>query len=46
LESIKEIGADLVIIGSTGKGAVERFMLGSASQTVLRESPVPVLVVR
>lgn len=38
-------GADLVCIGSTGKGGVERVMLGSVSESVLRSSAVPVLIV-
>jgi len=42
----KELGVDLICVGSTGKGLVERVFLGSMSQTVLRESAVPVLVVR
>ncbi len=42
---VQEIGADLICIGSTGKGAVERVLLGSVSQQLLRTSPVPVLTV-
>ncbi len=38
-----ELGADILCIGSTGKGAVERMLLGSISQRVLRASPVSVL---
>jgi nucleotide-binding universal stress UspA family protein len=41
----EERGADLVCIGSTGKGGVARVMLGSISENVLRTSPVPVLIV-
>lgn len=41
----KELGADLICLGSTGKGAVERVLLGSVSQLLLRTSPVPVLTV-
>jgi nucleotide-binding universal stress UspA family protein len=40
-----EVGADVVCLGSTGKGAVERVLLGSVSQRVLRASPMPVLTV-
>jgi nucleotide-binding universal stress UspA family protein len=40
-----EVGAELICLGSTGKGAVERVLLGSVSQLVLRTSPVPVLTV-
>lgn len=41
----KEIGADVVCLGATGKGAVARVLMGSISQLILRSSPVPVLVV-
>jgi len=40
-----EIGADLVCLGATGKGAVARVLLGSISQLVLRTSTSPVLIV-
>lgn len=36
----------LVVLGATGKNAVERTLLGSVSQQVLREATVPVLIVR
>ena len=38
-------GADLLCVGSTGKGGVQRVLLGSVSQSLLRTSSVPVLVV-
>ena len=41
----EHISADLICIGATGKGAVQRALLGSVSEYVLRASPVPVLVV-
>jgi len=41
----KEIGADIVCLGATGKGAVARVLLGSISQLVLRTSTLPVLIV-
>jgi nucleotide-binding universal stress UspA family protein len=41
----EELGADLICIGSTGKGAVQRMLLGSVAQAVLRSSKVPVLSV-
>lgn len=38
-------GMDLIIIGSLGKSKVERFLIGSISEKVIRNSKVPVLVV-
>lgn len=41
----EQLGADLICIGSTGKGAVQRFLLGSVSQTIVRTSHITVLTV-
>jgi universal stress protein A len=40
-----EVKADLLCVGSTGRGGVARVMLGSTSQSVLRRAKVPVLTV-
>ena len=40
-----QIAADVICLGATGKGAVQRALLGSVSQLVLRSSKVPVLLV-
>ncbi|MDB4985954.1 MAG: hypothetical protein JWN04_1132 [Myxococcaceae bacterium] len=40
-----DIGAQLICLGSTGKGAVERLLLGSISERVVRTSTLPVLTV-
>jgi nucleotide-binding universal stress UspA family protein len=41
-----EVGADVIIVGSHGKGFVSRVLLGSVSEYVTRHAPCPVLVVR
>jgi nucleotide-binding universal stress UspA family protein len=38
------VGADLVVMGSRGRGGVERLMLGSVTEHVVRTSDVDVLV--
>jgi nucleotide-binding universal stress UspA family protein len=39
------LGADLVVVGSHGHGAVHRFLVGSTADALVRQSEVPVLVV-
>lgn len=39
-------GADLVVVGTHGRHGLMRALLGSVAESVIRESPVPVLVVR
>ncbi|GAA0429681.1 universal stress protein [Lentibacillus halophilus] len=38
--------ADLIICGATGMGAVERFLIGSVSESITRHAECDVLVVR
>lgn len=45
IEVSEEIGADLVIVGSTGMTSVERVLVGSESEKVVRYSKRPVLLV-
>ena len=39
-------GADLVVIGSHGRGGLSHVLLGSVAESVMRHAPCPVLVVR
>lgn len=39
-------GADLIVIGTHGRGGVERALLGSVADRVVRLAPCPVLTVR
>ncbi|KUO96274.1 universal stress protein [Ferroacidibacillus organovorans] len=45
-EFAKEQSADLIVMGSHGRGALDRLLIGSVSHGVLNRSHVPVLVVR
>ncbi len=42
----KERSADLVVVGSRGRGAFKRALLGSVSAHVVHNAPCPVLVIR
>ncbi|GAB3670509.1 universal stress protein [Halopiger thermotolerans] len=42
----EEYGADLIVMGTHGRTGVDRYLLGSVTERVLRRSDVPVLTVR
>lgn len=42
----KKVEADLIICGATGLNAVERFLIGSVSEHIVRSAKCDVLVVR
>jgi nucleotide-binding universal stress UspA family protein len=46
IDGIERTGADLVVMGHRGRGRVERFLLGSISESVLRHAPCSVWIVR
>jgi nucleotide-binding universal stress UspA family protein len=46
VEAAADIDADHVVIGSHGREGVQRVLLGSVAEHVVRRSPVPVTVVR
>jgi nucleotide-binding universal stress UspA family protein len=45
LKKIKEENIDLVVMGTSGKHGLDRFLLGSVTENVVRSAPCPVLVV-
>lgn len=42
----KEYNIDLILLGATGLNAVERILIGSVSEYVVRNAPCDVLIVR
>jgi nucleotide-binding universal stress UspA family protein len=46
IETAKDWGADLVVLGSHGYGGFKRFLLGSVSQAVASHAPCSVEIVR
>jgi nucleotide-binding universal stress UspA family protein len=46
IDTAKEIGADLVVVGSHGRHGAGRFFLGSVSAKVVEHAPCHVLVIK
>lgn len=46
IDFAKEKGIDLIVVGSRGRGAIERFLLGSVATKIVTHAPCSVLVVR
>ena len=44
-EYAKEAAIDLVVVGTTGRGAIDRALMGSVADKVIRRAPCPVLAV-
>lgn len=42
----EELGVDMIVVGSKGKSTLERALMGSDAESVVRYSRYPVLVVR
>lgn len=42
----EEIDADVIVMGTHGRSGIDRFLLGSVTEKVVRTSDVPVLTVR
>ena len=45
-EYAKEAGIDLIVVGTHGRSALARVLLGSVAENVVRIAPCPVLTVR
>jgi nucleotide-binding universal stress UspA family protein len=46
LQTAEEIGADLIAVGSTGKGLGARILLGSVSTYIMTHAKITTVVVR
>ncbi len=42
----EEIDADMIVIGTAGRSGIERMVVGSVTNKVVRTAPVPVVTVR
>lgn len=45
IDTVKKEGVDLIVMGTSGKHGLDRFLLGSVTENVVRSSQCPVLVV-
>jgi nucleotide-binding universal stress UspA family protein len=45
LDVARELPADLLVMGTHGQGGLERLVLGSVTESVLRRAPCPVLTI-
>jgi nucleotide-binding universal stress UspA family protein len=46
VEHAVEDDCDLIVMGTHGRGGIDRLLLGSVAERVVRRSPVPVMTVR
>ena len=46
IDTAKEIGADLIVVGSHGRHGAKRFFLGSVSAKVVEHAPCHILVIK
>ena len=46
VETAKELNCDLIVMGTHGQSALAEVLIGSTARRVVRESPIPVLVIR
>jgi len=46
VETAKKLGCDLIVMGTHGHSAIADVLIGSTAKWVVRQSPIPVLVIR
>ena len=46
VSTAEDMDVDLIVVGSFGRSALEKLLLGSVAEKVIRHAPCPVLVVR
>ena len=46
IETVAEIGADLIVMGTHGRQGLRRLIMGNVAAAILRQSPVPVMTVK
>ena len=46
LKAASDLGCDLIVLGSHGRGAMERMLLGSVATKIVNSATVPVLITR
>lgn len=44
VHAARELDADIIVVGTSGKTGLDRVLLGSVAERIIRTSPVPVLV--
>lgn len=45
-QQARGLGSDLIVIGSHGRSGLDRLLVGSVAEAVMRKAPCPVLVVK
>ncbi|MDF1536376.1 MAG: universal stress protein [bacterium] len=46
LKAAEDLGVDMIIIGSHGRHGIERAIFGSVAERVVKNAPIPVLVIK
>lgn len=46
LDAQKSTSADLIVLGSHGRKGLSRLLMGSVAETVMRDAPCPVLIIK